>query len=75
MIEEVIEVDPLTCPTNQGQMRILAFDQGRRGDREDPKASWPLGLKGQVSTQMIKFRFLPPSFYSDPEHFMDSYRI
>ena len=51
LIQKIYEVDPLTCPKCQGSDANPRFYRGRRGDREDPQASWPLGLKGQTPAQ------------------------
>ena len=52
LIQKIYEVDPLTCTKLPGADENLGFYRGRRGDREDSQASWPLGEhKGETPGQ------------------------
>lgn len=88
LIQKIYEVDPLTCPKCQGQMRILAFIEDEEVIEKilkhlglwDLKARPPPNVKAPSVTISIddsdsQVPFSAPPFYPDPDYPMDSYRI
>jgi len=85
LIQRIYEIDPLTCPRCQGQMRILAFIEDEEVIEKmlrhlglwEAKARPPPKVKAPSETIYLddsESQDLPSdSFYAHPDYPMDSY--
>ena len=84
-VQKIYEIDPLTCPKCQGQMRIVAFIEDEEVIKKilkhlglwEPKARPPPKLKAPSETIYLDDSesqiSSPDSFYAHPDYPMDSY--
>jgi hypothetical protein len=87
LIQKIYEIDPLTCPKCQGQMRIIAFIEDEEVIKKilkhlglwEAKARPPPKVKAPFPTIYLddsESQILSPdSFYAHPDYPMDYYRI
>ena len=85
LIQKIYEIDPLTCPKCQGQMRIIAFIEDEEVIEKilkhlglwEVKARPPPKVKAPSPTIYLddsESQILSPdSFYAHPDYPMDSY--
>lgn len=85
LIQKIYEVDPLTCPKCQGQMRIIAFIEDEEVIKKilkhlglcEVKARPPPKVKAPSPTIYLDDSgsqiLSPDSFYAHPDYPMDCY--
>jgi hypothetical protein len=79
LIQKIYEIDPLTCPKCQDQMRIIAFIEDEEVIKTilkhlglwEAKAPFPTIYLDDPESQILS----PESFYAHPDYPMDFHRI